>query len=310
MLKPLLVPIVRQMAFTSGWSFRKALSQHAGRIIMLHGVDENELGRDGFLAQMQWLQKHFQVISLHELVERLGREDPLTGREVVLTFDDGLLNQAEIACPILERLGFPATIFVCPGLIDEGRWMWNQEARARWGHLCRPDRERLASRFGTAPHEEAVIDYLKSLGPGERSAAEDAIREATPGFIPSSDDKTRFDLMPWETLKELNPDLITIGCHTASHPILPTLSGDALAAEIVDSRHRLEAALARPVEFFCYPNGDYDDRVLELVRSTYRSAVTCEGAVVRPGRDLHLLPRIGIADSVPYLAWRFWRNAA
>ncbi len=51
------------------------------------------------------------------------------GRYIVLTFDDGLLDNFENAVPILYEFGYPATFFVIPGFDNVVRWV-NPKTRA------------------------------------------------------------------------------------------------------------------------------------------------------------------------------------
>ena len=65
---------------------------------------------------------------LHVLAERGYRgitfteavTTPVTGRRVAVTFDDGYRSVLELARPILDELGWPATVFVPTDFIDRG----------------------------------------------------------------------------------------------------------------------------------------------------------------------------------------------
>jgi peptidoglycan/xylan/chitin deacetylase (PgdA/CDA1 family) len=118
--------------------------------------------------------------------------------------------------------------------------------------------------------------------------------------------------MSWDDLRSLDSDLVTVGSHTLSHPILTTLNAEEIEAEILESRRCLEQKLARKVDFFCYPNGAYDKRVYQLVQKTYRAAVTTESGVIDgiQGLDVHRLPRIPSAESAALTAWRLHRPEA
>ena len=63
-----------------------------------------------------FFQRHFRVIRLRDLVEKLERGVELN-RELAITFDDGYRDNFENAAPVLERLSLPATLFVV------SRWM-------------------------------------------------------------------------------------------------------------------------------------------------------------------------------------------
>jgi peptidoglycan/xylan/chitin deacetylase (PgdA/CDA1 family) len=57
----------------------------------------------------------FQVISLGQLVNSLRSNQVLPSKSVVITFDDGLQSVYASAFPVLERFGFPATVFLVAG---------------------------------------------------------------------------------------------------------------------------------------------------------------------------------------------------
>jgi peptidoglycan/xylan/chitin deacetylase (PgdA/CDA1 family) len=64
---------------------------------------------EAFAQQMEFLRRHRQVVTLEDVVNgSLVRGKPA----VAITFDDGYRSVLEHAVPILEREGFPATIFV------------------------------------------------------------------------------------------------------------------------------------------------------------------------------------------------------
>jgi peptidoglycan/xylan/chitin deacetylase (PgdA/CDA1 family) len=83
---------------------------------------------ENFKAQMQYLidNKYTPITFLH-LVEYLLYDKEIPEKPVVITFDDGLLNQYENAFPILKEFGFSATFFVYPGVTTHRGFMdWNQ----------------------------------------------------------------------------------------------------------------------------------------------------------------------------------------
>lgn len=71
-------------------------------------------------------EQGFKAITFSELLS-LRLDD--TGRYVVLSFDDGLLDNFEHAAPILDEFGYKATFFIIPGFDDMIRWV-NPKTRA------------------------------------------------------------------------------------------------------------------------------------------------------------------------------------
>lgn len=65
-----------------------------------------------FASQMQYLKdRKIAVVSLSALVDALEGKRTLPSPAVVITFDDGRVNQYRNAFPLLKRLGFTATFF-------------------------------------------------------------------------------------------------------------------------------------------------------------------------------------------------------
>lgn len=312
-MRPLLSRFVHRLAYAAGWSTRRAKRVGEMRILVFHGVGDRAFSGEDFERILTYLERHFELVPLAELVHRTVSRLRIHGREMALTFDDGLRNSATVAYPLLREMAVPATFFVCPGLIDEGRWLWSHEVRARMEFLDEPERVRLRESLDVESpgrgesDADVVVEALKTLELSRRKEQEAAIRKATREFTPLPVHRRAYDVLGWDELKRLDGKLITIGSHTLTHPVLSTLDDDALESEIRGSKRRLETVLGRQVEFFCYPNGEQDARVRELVLETYRAAVTTVPGTVGVGAAPHRLPRIGVEPNRATTAWRLAR---
>lgn len=278
---------------------------------MYHGVARQ--GAQALGEQLRYLVRHFKIVSLEMMLDRLRNGSFPLANEIVLTFDDGLRNNLTVVYPILRELQVPATMFVCPALVESGEWLWNHEMRCRLQILPAPELAELRMKLlapGTSV--EAIIEWMKTLRLQQRRLAEATIYQATASFQPTAAQREAFDIMSWDDLRSLDRNLITVGSHTLSHPILTTLSTEEIESEILESRRCLEEKLERKVDFFCYPNGSYDKRAHQLVQKTYRAAVTTESGVIdgSQGLDVHRLPRIASAESAALTAWRLHRPEA
>jgi peptidoglycan/xylan/chitin deacetylase (PgdA/CDA1 family) len=300
---------LQRFAFATGLSTWHARHKPVRRILMLHGVGGADMPAAGFEQGLDWLARRFRIVPLGQMIDDIaaGRE-PGRGGEIAITFDDGLRNQFDLAYPVLRRLGVPATFFVCPDLIEGRRWIWTQEARTRLQSMS-PERLREFAHAtnGAAADVESLVMLMKQQPLAERLREEERLRAHTPDFAPSDDAHRRFDPLSWGDLECIDPTIVTIGSHTLSHPILPTIDDDALQREIVESRRILEERLGRTVDLFCYPNGSMDQRVRKVVARAYRAAVTTEYGFVEAEPDLHRLHRIPATPSLPLLAWRMHR---
>ncbi len=300
------------MALRSGMSHWLAQRRPVRRILMLHGVGGAQMTAHDFFRVVSWLKSRYRIVPLEAMVQDVLAHTPApcgaSRSELAITFDDGLRNQYVIARPVLEQLGVPATIFVCPGMIESARWMWNHEARARLRRLSPPALAEWARAAGAPVISlEGVITWMKTLPLQPRRQVEAALRDATPGFVPTPQERDAYDPMNWDEIRACDTGMLSIGSHTMSHPILPTLTEDEIRHELRDSRTLLEAHLGRPVDLFCYPNGSTDARVHRIAQSIYRAAVTTEEGMVTSKVDPLAIPRIPATAHLPLLAWRMHR---
>ena len=259
-------------------------------ILMYHGTPQRHAAR--LARQLRAIAFFFDVVPLEELGAMRGRRKGHARKRVALTFDDGLRSNVHVAYPVLRALGLRATFFVCPGLVEHERWLWNHEARQRLFSLPREALAELAAGVGAPQDAAAFVQWMKTLRFGERRCVEEAIRDASPGFRPSPAQREAFDVAGWDELRKLDPSVVTMGSHSLTHPILASLSADEMDAELRESRAALERELGRPAVLFCYPNGDLNDAALHAARRYYRCAVTVEPRSLEADVDPHLLPRL------------------
>lgn len=203
-------------------------------------------------AILQWLGPRFPLLTPREF---LDGETP----GVLLTFDDGFANQAEVALPILEQFRAPAVFFVATSHVaDPGDWL------------------------------PFVGDQLKGCGFGE---ADRETHRETLGAL--------FDGMSLEQLKECaRSPWIALGSHTVNHPFLSRCDDQELRRELEDSKAFLEKHGGATVDLLAYPTGDYDARVAEAARAAGYTAAFVEDSMGL-GLGEFEIPRIGLyrADS-------------
>jgi peptidoglycan/xylan/chitin deacetylase (PgdA/CDA1 family) len=118
------------------------------RILFYHRVsddrDELAVAPKSFTEQMDYLASQaYRVVDVLSAIELLDSGEPLA-RTVALSFDDGFLDVAEHALPILSERGFRATVFVAPAVTD-GRtsfaWYQEQPPVMNWEDIVELDRD-------------------------------------------------------------------------------------------------------------------------------------------------------------------------
>jgi peptidoglycan/xylan/chitin deacetylase (PgdA/CDA1 family) len=210
-----------------------------------------------FDRQLAVLAREAEIVQPADLldVSRLG-----AGRYVLITFDDGYRDAHDVALPLLRSRGLPATFFVSTSFLDDPRPAWwdelawmvraSERSVARVPGLDRPlalepDRERavrvLTGTYASLPSEraEALLDAAAhALGTG-RCPRELAERE----------------WLTWDMARHMRDAGMTIGGHTATHPILARACPERQRDEIAVCGRRLREELGEPMRFFSYPVG-------------------------------------------------------
>ncbi|MDZ7265874.1 MAG: polysaccharide deacetylase family protein [candidate division KSB1 bacterium] len=303
----------------------KLLQWHHRRqalILTYHGVihsgdnsysNRNSIAAAAFEQQMDYLARHFQPMSLPELVRRLQAREQLPDYTVVITFDDGFRNNYTVAAPILKKYGLPATIFLATAYVSSPKLgLWTE--RVDWllqsatlpvlefsfgnevQHLAlQTTRDRMIA-------SDRVRDYLKRLPPAEREQAISAL-QARLGRVREIDRslEERYAFLTWDQARELQQAQITFGSHTHTHAILSSLSMAEAHFELTESRRLIEAELRTACTLFSYPNGsvrDFSRRDLELVQKLgYAAAVSQLPGYNDRNTDLFALRRINISRS-------------
>ncbi len=316
-IKRTVAPGLHHLSFISGMSRYKTLEHPAARVFMFHGVGGPDLPADIFEQQMKYLKTNFTVISLEEALTISGDAGRNFRTEIVLTFDDGLRNNCTIAYPILRRYELPATFFVCPGLIESRTWQWAHEMEQRL-LACKPGSlKKICDQLGIGEEEmkgksgndavEKIIEHMKTMKNDRRISTEQFIRSLTHNFETDQRQRDLYDTMSWDELRSLDPGLITIGSHTVHHQLLTKVPYEDMHYQIQESKQWLQRRLNRPVELFCYPNGDYDASIANVVAQNYKAAVTTRSGCFNKGDDIYQINRIPAADKLPLFAWRMFR---
>jgi peptidoglycan/xylan/chitin deacetylase (PgdA/CDA1 family) len=107
----------------------------------------------------------------------------------------------------------------------------------------------------------------------------------------------RADLLAWQDAGQ------EIGSHGMTHCHLTRVSPGQARAEIFDSKKMLEDLSGREVRHFCYPYGDCNAAVRDLVgEAGYATATTTEPGLNGPDADPLLLKRLLASHRKPYRA--------
>jgi peptidoglycan/xylan/chitin deacetylase (PgdA/CDA1 family) len=277
--------------------------------------------RSGLNAQCAFLQERYTPIALPEAIGCLQRQERLPRNAIAVTVDDGYADYLQFARDCFLAYGIPTTVFVTEKFIDGAHWLWfdriehairvskRSEIQISAGEWGGPIRTRMDAETERAAAAKTLIKYAKELASPEVEPFVVAIERAAEVNLPLHP-TGEYAGMNWDDLKELSASgTVTIGAHTATHPILSRLAGSAeLTDEIAGCRKRIENKLGMPVSLFAYPNGrpsDIDAEVVSAVKEAgYQAAFTTTPGVNRRRVNLLIMKRIAMRPEFPvsYLA--------
>jgi len=260
---------------------------------------------------MSWLAaQDIAVLPLVEAVEALATRE-LRAPTIAISFDDGYRNNINVALPILERYGFPATIFLTTGLVGSDRAMWHSRLLlalertsvpnlARDGWVLPLDRAR--DRTAAAWRLQVAIKETSGQDFGHAVSAIEA--ELKVPVDPRVERDSSFAMMDEADITNgLKSGLIEFGAHTVTHPLLSRLDDETVAREVGGSCGAVEVMTGQPCRCFAYPNGrpeDYDDRTVRRLKARgVRAAVTTDEGTNRYDCDPLRLMRLAVGASLP-----------
>jgi peptidoglycan/xylan/chitin deacetylase (PgdA/CDA1 family) len=85
----------------------------------------------------------------------------------------------------------------------------------------------------------------------------------------------KLPLMDWKDLELIQKKGIKIGSHALTHPFLTKINETEAKKEIEFSKKILEDKLGIEIDTFCYPYGDYNEKIVQIVKeSGYKYAFT------------------------------------
>ena len=99
-----------------GLEYQKRTRMPFIRALNYHDVPSFEAER--FEAQLALYSKHFQPVGLDELLTLAAGRWSSERPGLIISFDDGLASNAQVAAPLLEKYGFIGWFMVPTGFID------------------------------------------------------------------------------------------------------------------------------------------------------------------------------------------------
>jgi peptidoglycan/xylan/chitin deacetylase (PgdA/CDA1 family) len=247
---------------------------------------------DEFNDQVSYLKEQGWLVTLEEAQDFIDGKDTTSRYRVLITFDDGYLDNYELAYPILRSHGAQGVFFLVTGIMGSGAVPW-------WDHIAFVMKRAKQRRFTLHYPSELVVDIdtngvLKSLravlalyktplnSDGDRFIRE--LEESTKTTLNLPTTLRRF--LNWDEAREMLAGGMAIGSHTHSHPVLSQLGAARQREELTQSRALLRQNLDIRADSIAYPVGaavSFSELTQAIAEECgYRTAFSFHGGVNRP----------------------------
>lgn len=236
-------------------------------VLMYHHVSPSPglvtLSPGNFRAQMRWLAEHgYSTVGCDDLAEFIEGK-PLPAKSVLLTFDDGYLDNYVYAHPVLAEFGLTAALFIVTGRIGAGA----ARACAGEGGVPETPAHSACKAAVQAGHADEVmlrwseVERMRTAGTFE--------------FHSHTHTHTRWDQV------EADPDR----------------RRERLIDDLAKSRATLEKRLGHATPHLCWPQGYYDDAYRSAAQHVgFTHLYTVRRGTCQAGTAADEIPRIVTKD--------------
>lgn len=225
---------------------------------------------DVFEGQMEYLHKSgYRTLKINELLDFISRKLTIKEKSVVVTFDDGWLDNYIYAFPVLKKYSINAAIFIITDRIERAsNIVKSQESGVRSQEIAIP------------PHRES-----KEL------------------IVNGQYDKV---VINWDMAKEMQDSgFVEFYSHTKSHARCNGLSANELLEELSESKKTIEKRLGKPCPYLCWPYGKYNGTAVEIAKAAdYKAIFTTKHGVVKKDSNPFAINRIVVKDNVAWFKKR------
>ena len=279
---------------------------------------------DYFPAHLSWLRRNgFESISTEELAGYLkGDQALIPGRPIVITLDDGTVEDYTIAYPALKGFGFTGTVFAPTAekyLMLSGTDWWNEVESAgvlrieghSHSHALAFISDRVEGFFVDEKEERKPIIKGLEVRAGaplfelgyelvsKRFIPSRKFVEKCVDYVKRQGDKAFFEKRGWKeellgVAAEYRGDL---GRYETEEE-----KRERIAEELEQSKKIIEETLGdgKEVRFFAYPFGAYDAGLVEQVKKAgYQGAFSTDAGGNGPGDDPFLIKRVTVSEENP-----------
>lgn len=281
-----------------------------------------------FEEQLQYIQKHFEVICMEDLLDAYEKNDfsRIPEKALVLTFDDGYIDHFTVVFPLLKKYGMQGSFFPNAKAVKEHKLLdvnkihhilaaapmdelvqdcfAMMDSRRAGGIEIPPNKSlyqelAVANRFD--PEEVIFVKRLLQNRLPEKVRGEMAT-ELFEKYVGVKEDCFARELyMTRDQIGCMKESGMFFGLHGYDHYWLGKMPPEKMREDIGKALDYFSDVIDRKAWIMNYPYGNYSPDVIEYIKGQgCRLGITVEPRYAEPGKDdRYLLPRFDTNDLPP-----------
>jgi peptidoglycan/xylan/chitin deacetylase (PgdA/CDA1 family) len=271
-----------------------------------------------FTSDVEFFARHFEPVTLNDIVDALNGTCALPRSCFHLTFDDGFREMYDIVAPILQRVGVPATFFLATAFLDGGGLSHYNALSVLLDRI----QVKYSNHSGVMAHLESILPAASSRTATLRERLL-SIGYVQKPLVHSLAEALEVDLDQY--VREARPHLtsaeiatlvkqgFSIGSHSYDHPRYAELSLSDQLQQTRMSMEFLETRFGASPKAFAFPHNDsgVEDEFFKTVFSESLLDVSFGTSGLVTHRHPRNIQRVSMektpASAGRILAWQFMR---
>lgn len=279
-----------------------------------------------FREQIEFMKSNFNIVTMEQVIEAVSVGEKLPPRALLLTFDDGYLDNYNVAMPVLEEFGVQGSFFI-PGktftthqLLDVNKIHYIL-ASANVYHLVDDLKKEMdfyrGDEFQYVSTEELFSQYAiaNRFDIKETVFIKQMLQTVLPEklrniissklfakYVGVTEEQLAYELyMSEEQIRTMKRHGMFIGVHGYDHYWLANLPQEQMRNDIAKGLEALDEFIDRKQWVMNYPYGNYNNDVVEYIRDKGAClGLTTEVRLANIAKDNPMeLPRLDCNDFPP-----------
>lgn len=265
-----------------------------------------------FEDQIRFISQNYTVIPIDQYINHVTNKDVLPSNPLLITFDDGFLDNYLNAVPILEKYGCTATFFIIGNAVDA-----SGDVILHRLYYAIDKLKQKVSKIKTDNYGEVVCDVSSKAGkltsikdlrkamatmkPEEKISFLNEIEKYSSVRFP---EEYKNIYMSDNHLMDIIKRGFKVGGHTMSHPNLKLLSKTDIQEEVTEMIKILKKYDISNTQVFAYPYGqknNFNDEAKACIKeANYSCAMTTIEGLNYSKTDQYELKRIEVGNISNY----------